>query len=132
MSSPDLHAELRATRRELAAARRALQDRRTAQRRPISGYDTVHALSAVLQHSIPAALQELRTERDRLARDLGYSEARRRTAQNKYSSLRYHVWRIAQEAFAREEISEVVFEELITQTMDSEDDREYEERGWVE
>jgi hypothetical protein len=42
------------------------------------------------------------------------------------------VWRIAQEAFTREEISEVAFEEMVTQTMDSENDREFEERGWVE
>jgi hypothetical protein len=132
MSSPDLHAELRATRRELAAVRRALQDRRVARARPISSDDTVRALTAVLQHSTPPALEELRAERDRLARDLGCSETRRRTARSKYSSLRYNVWRIAQDVFARGEISEVAFEELLIQTMDSEDDREFEERGWVE
>jgi hypothetical protein len=34
--------------------------------------------------------------------------------------------------FCEGEISEVEFEELITQTMDSEDDHEFEERGRVE
>ena len=43
MSPPDLRAELLATRRELAAVRRALLDRQAARRRPVYSYDTVRA-----------------------------------------------------------------------------------------
>ena len=50
--------ELRQTRRELAQARRALQERRYARSQPISADLTVQALSAVLQHSIPEAMAE--------------------------------------------------------------------------
>jgi hypothetical protein len=73
-------AELRATRRELAAARRALQERRTAASRHISREDTVRALGAVLQQMLPCALDELRAERDRLARDLASARVQLRTA----------------------------------------------------
>jgi hypothetical protein len=56
-----------------------------------------------------------------------------RAAQNKYSSLRYAVWRIAQNALTVGEISVGAFEELCDEAVDSEDDRDYYEyRGWVE
>ena len=74
----------------------AASSRRVARGRPQSSYDTVQALSAVLQHSIPAALLELRAERDRLARDLGYTRTQLRTAKLTYATLRYNVWQLAQ------------------------------------
>jgi hypothetical protein len=77
-------------------------------------------------------MEELRAERDRLARDLAYSETRRRTAQNKYSSLRYNVWQLAQRALARLELPEAVLEQICDETADSEDDRAWEEGGWVQ
>ena len=98
MSPPDLRAELLATRRELAAVRRALLDRQAARRRPVHSCDTARALAVVLQHSTAAALEEFRAERDRLARDLASSEARRRTAERKYSSMRWNVMQIVQRA----------------------------------
>ena len=101
MSPSDLHAELLATRRELAAARRALQERVAARGRPHSSYDTVQALSAVLRHSIPAALLELKAERDHLARDLGHTRTLLRTARLKYSTLRYNVWHLTQRFFCK-------------------------------
>ena len=133
--APDLHAELRATRRELAAARRALQEhaaRRVAVGRPINREDTVRALSAVLQHELPVALDELRAERDRLARDLGHAQALYRTARARYSGLRYNVWHIAQRAIANFEPHDTALEEVIAETLDSDDDRAWEEDGWVE
>ena len=130
MSSPDLHAELRATRRELAAARRALQDRHVARARPISRDDTVRALTAVLQHSTSAALEDLRAERDRLARDVGFTRTLLRTARAKYSALRYSVWQLAQSYFAGFEAPEFVLEQIIEETEDSDDDRQWD--GWVE
>ena len=126
----DLRTQLNATRRELAAVRRALQERQEARRRPQSTYDTVRALSAVLQHSIPAALSELRAERDRLVRDLGYTQAQLRTAKLKYSTLRYNVWHLTQRYFANREAPEEVLEEVLTETMDSDDDREWEDGDW--
>ena len=126
----DLHAQLLATRRELAAVRRALQERQAARRRPQSSYDTARALSAVLQHSIPAALEELRAERDRLVRDLGHAQALLRTAKLKYSTLRYNVWHLTQRYFANLEAPEAVLEEVLTETMDSDDDREWEDGDW--
>jgi hypothetical protein len=55
-----------------------------------------------------------------------------RTAQNKYSSLRYNVWRLAEHALVRRETFEVALEEIRAETLDSEDDREYEDRWWME
>ena len=133
--APDLHAELRATRRELAAARRALQEhaaRRVAVGRPINREDTVRALSAVLQHELPVALDELRAERDRLARDLGHTQALYRTARVRYSTLRYNVWQIAHRAFANFQPHDTALEEVMAETLDSDDDRAWEEDGWVE
>jgi hypothetical protein len=124
--APDLHAELRATRRELAAARRALQEhaaRRVAAGRPITREDTVRALSTVLQHSTPLALDELRAERDRLARDLASARVQLRSARTKYSVLRWNVWQIEQRALAGHDSPGVALEEVISETVDSDDDR---------
>ena len=132
MAPPDLHAQLLATRRELAAVRRALLDRQAAQRRPVRSYDTVRALAVVLQHSTAAALEELRAERDRLARDLGSSEARRRTAERKYSSMRWNVMQIVQRAQLGEEIPDETLDLILEETADSEDDRRWDEGDWVE
>ena len=129
---PDLHAQLLATRRELAAVRRALLDRQAARRRPVSSCDTVRALAVVLQHSTASALEELRAERDRLARDLASSEARRRDAERKYSSMRYNVWQLAQRALLGEEIPDETLELICEETADSEDDRRWEEGEWRE
>ena len=128
----DLESQLLATRRELAAVRRALQERRVVRRLPHSSYDTVQALSVVLQHSIPEALLELRAERDRLVRDLGHTQTQLRTAKLKYSTLRYNVWQLAQRYFANFEQPDNVLEEIISETLDSEDDREWEEGEWVQ
>ena len=78
-AQPDLRDQLLATRRDLVAVRRALLTRQATRRQPVSSYDTTRALAVVLQHSTNAALEELRAERDRLARDLASSETRRRT-----------------------------------------------------
>ena len=136
---PELRRQLRATRRELTAVRLALLARRVAQRRPQSSEDTVRALSVELQHGLPSALSELRAERDRLvgelgclARDLASTRTLLQTARNRYNSLRYDVWRLAQQALAGNEVPEVALEEIIAETLDSEDDREFEEDGWVE
>ena len=130
-SPPDLLAELRATRRELAAARRALNER-VARGRPISRDDTVRALTAVLQHSTPAALSELRAERDRLAQELAQSRTLLRTARMRYSTLRWNVSQLAHRALANFEDPAVALEEVVAETLDSEDDRAWEEDWWVE
>jgi hypothetical protein len=133
MSPPDLRAELLATRRELAAVRRALYERRVVRRQPASSDDTVRALTAVLQHSTAAALEELRAERDRLVRDLGLSERRRRTLQNTYSTMRCNVWQIARAALGRSELSpEDALDQICDQTEDSDDDRVWEAGDWVQ
>jgi hypothetical protein len=92
----------------------------------------VQALSVVLQHAIPAALLELRAERDRLVRDLGHAQTQLRTARRKYSTLRYNVWQLAQRYFANFEQPENVLEEIISETLDSEDDRVWEEGEWTQ
>jgi hypothetical protein len=128
----DLQAQLLATRRELAAVRRALQERRVVRTVPHTSYDTVQALSVVLQHSIPEALLELRAERDRLVRDLGHAQTQLRTAKLKYSTLRYNVWWITQRYFANREPAEGVLEEVLTETLDSEDDHAWEAGEWLQ
>ena len=92
----------------------------------------MQALSVVLHHSIPAALLELRAERDRLVRDLGYAQRQLQTAKLKYGSLRYNVWHLAQRYFANLEPHELVLEEILSETLDSDDDRDWEEGGWVQ
>ena len=129
---PELQVQLRATRRELTAARLALLARRVAQGRPQSSEDTVRVLSVVLQHGLPSALSELRAERDRLARDLGSTRTLLQAARNRYKSLRYDVWRLAQQALAGNEVPEAALEAIIAEPLESEDDVEFEEDGWVE
>jgi hypothetical protein len=131
-SISDLQSQLLATRRQLAAARRALLERRVTRRLPHSSYDTVQALSIVLQHSIPEALLELRAERDRLIRNLGTSQLRRRALQTKYSSMRYNVWHLAQRGLAGFVPPEQILEEICGETSDSEDDRAWGQDDWVQ
>jgi hypothetical protein len=75
-------------------------------------------------------MEELRAERDRLARDLASSETRRRTAERKYSSMRYNVWQLAQRALLGEEIPDETLDLICAETADSEDDRRWEEGEW--
>jgi hypothetical protein len=72
----DLQEELRKTRRELQAARRALEERRYVRSLPISSELTVAALTAVLNHSVPPALAEAQRDRARLAEQLRIARAR--------------------------------------------------------
>ena len=92
----DLQEELRKTRRELAQARRALQERRYARSQPITADLTVQALTTVLQHTIPKALAEAQRDRTRLAEQLRVTQAQLRTAKNLYTEFRYEAWRLAQ------------------------------------
>jgi hypothetical protein len=71
----NIEEKLHKTCRELAAARRALQERRYAQSQPISSELTVAALTAVLNHSIPEALAEAQRDRARLAEQLREARA---------------------------------------------------------
>ena len=130
--APDLQAQLIATRRELAAVRLALLGRRVAQSRPTSSCDTVRALSAVLHHTIPEALRELRAERDRLVRDLGHSEERRRLLRTKYSTMRYNMWHLAQRGLAGFVPPEEILDQIREEASDSEDDRAWDDGDWVQ
>jgi hypothetical protein len=76
----------------------------------------VRALTAVLQHSTPAALEELRAERDRLVRELQEVQACMRTAQTRHLLLRENVWRLAQRFFAGDG-PEVVLEGIISEVV---------------
>ena len=100
--------------------------------RPINREDTVRALSVVLQHELPVAHEEFRAECARLARDLGHTQALYRTARVRYSTLRYNVWQIAHRAFANFQPHDTALEEVMAETLDSDDDRAWEEDGWVE
>ena len=86
----------------------------------------------MLQHSTNAALEELRAERDRLARDLASSETRRRTAESKYSTVRYNVWRLVQQAQLGEELPNDTLDRILAETSDSEDDRRWDEGDWAQ
>ena len=133
-AQPDLREQLIATRRELVATRRAPLARQAARRQPgpVSSYDTTRALSVVLQHSANGALEELRAERDRLPRDLATSETRRRTAESKYSTMRYNVWRLVQQAQLGEELPDDIMDRILEETSDSDDDRRWDEGDWVQ
>ena len=74
-----LQRELREVKRELAAARRLLQDQQAARGRPIGPEGTVQALSAVLSHSVPPALADMQRDRERLAEELKQTQASLRT-----------------------------------------------------
>ena len=121
--------ELRQTRRELAQARRALQERRYARGQPISAELTVQALSTVLQHTIPEALAEARRDRARLAEQLRIIQAQLRTARNSYSELRCEVWRLAQAGLLGAEWPHDALENIVRATEDSDDDDDWEQRN---
>jgi hypothetical protein len=94
--------------------------------------DTVRALSTVLQHTTPQALDELRAERDRLARELISARGELRMVRGKYSQLRYNAWQIAIRAlYAHEQPLGDALHQIVDETADSEDDRAYEEQ-WRE
>ena len=85
--------------------------------RPQSSDDVVQALTVVVQHSTPAALEELRVERDRLARELEQVQSRIQTAQARYLLLRENVWRLANRFFAGLDGPQVVLEGLIAEVV---------------
>ena len=124
-----LEEELRQTRRELQAARRALQERRYARSQPISADLTVQALSAVLQHSIPEAMAEARRDRARLAEQLRIAQAQLRTMKNTYTELRYEVWRLAQAGLLGAEWPTDALENVVRASEDSDDDHDWERRN---
>ena len=124
-----LEEELRQTRRELAQARRALQERRYARSQPISADLTVQALSAVLQHSIPEALAEARRDRARLAEQLRIAQAQLRTTKNTYTELRYEVWRLAQAGIMGAEWPLDALENVVRAAEGSDDDHDWERRN---
>jgi hypothetical protein len=124
-----LEEELRKTRRELQAARRALQERRFARSMPISSEVTVQALSTVLNHSIHAALAEAQRDRARLAEQLRIARAQLRTAKNTYSEMRYEVWRLAQAGILGAEWPLDAFENVVRAAEDSDDDSDWERRN---
>ena len=121
--------ELRQTRRELAQARRALQERQYARNQPISADLTVQALSAVLQHSIPEAMAEARRDRARLAEQLCITQAQLRTMKNTYTELRYEVWRLAQAGLLGAEWPTDALENVVRASEDSDDDNDWERRN---
>jgi hypothetical protein len=125
----NLEEELRQTRRELAQARRALQERRYARSQPISADLTVQALSAVLQHSIPEAMAEARRDRARLAEQLRIAQAQLRTMRNTYTELRYEVWRLAQAGILGAEWPTDALEFIVRATENSDDDQDWERRN---
>jgi hypothetical protein len=125
----NLEEELRQTRRELAQARRARQERRYARSQPISADLTVQALSAVLQHNIPEAMAEARRDRTRLAEQLRIAQAQLRTMKNAYTEIRYEVWRLAQAGLLGAEWPVDALESIVRVTEDSDDDADWERRN---
>jgi hypothetical protein len=55
-----------------------------------------------------------------------------RTAQEKYSALRYNVWHLARRAQLGDELPDDVLDAIVNETADSQDDRRWDEAGWVE
>jgi hypothetical protein len=128
----DLQEELRKTRLELRAARRALlerSERRYAQGKPITPEITVRALTTVLQHSIPQALAAAQRDRARLAEQLRIERAMVRTAKNAYSDLRYEVWRLAHAGIMGTEWPLDALENVVRAAEDSDNDRDWERRN---
>jgi hypothetical protein len=125
----DLQEELRKTRHELAQARRALQERRYARSQPISSGTAVAALSAVLNHTIPEALAEAQRDRACLAEMLRITRAQLTTAKNRYSDLRYEVWRLAQAGIMGAEWPMDALENVVRASEDSDDDADWERRN---
>jgi hypothetical protein len=125
----ELQEELRKTRRELAQARRALQERRYARSSPISSGTAVAALAAVLQHTIPEALAEAQRDRARLAEQLRIARAQLTTAKNTYTELRCEVWRLAQAGIMGGEWPMDALENVVRAAEDSDDDWDWERRN---
>ena len=123
-----LQRELREVKRELAAARRVLQDQQAARGRPIGPEDTVQALSAVLDHSVPGALADLQRDRERLAEELRQTQERLRTQKDWYSQLRWNVWNLARDGIYGPGWPIDALEDIVTAVEDSEDDRDWERR----
>ena len=123
-----LQRELREVKRELAVARRALQDKQAARGRPIGPEGTVKALSAVLDHSVPGALVEAQRDRERIAEALRQTQERLRTQKDRYSQIRYDVWRIAQAGIHGDEWSMDALGDIVAVVEDSDDDRDWERR----
>jgi hypothetical protein len=121
----NLEEELRKTRRELAQARHALQEKRYARSQPISSELTVQALTAVLQHTLPEALAEAQRGRVYLAEQLRITHAQLRTATNTYSELRYEVWRLAQAGIMGPEWPLDALENIVRAAEDSDDDQDW-------
>jgi hypothetical protein len=120
--------ELRDAERELASARRALQEQRAAKGRPIGPEDTVRALTTVINHSVPDALADLQRDRERFAEELRQTQERLRTQKDWYSQLRYDVWRLAQAGIYGAEWPVDALEDIVRAVEDSEDDRDWERR----
>lgn len=127
-SMEQLQRELREVKRELAVARRALQDQQAARGRPIGPEGTVKALSAVLDHSVPGALVEAQRDRERIAEALRQTQERLRTQKDRYSQIRYDVWRIAQAGIHGDEWSMDALGDIVAVVEDSDDDRDWERR----
>ena len=120
--------ELRKTRREQQATRRALE-RRYGQSQPLTSQLTVAALATVLQHSVPRALEEAQRDKERLAEQLRIARAQVRTAKNRYSDLRYETWRLAQAGIMGTETHLDALESVVRAAEDSDDDRDWEARN---
>jgi hypothetical protein len=103
-------------------ARRALQERRYAQSRPISSGTAVAALSAVLQHQIPHTLAEAQRDPARLVEQLRIARAQVTTGKNTYSTLRYQMWQLAQAGIQGVEWDEAGLENVVRVAEDSDDD----------
>ena len=121
--------ELRQARRELAAVRRALQAHERRANRPLTSELTAAALTAVLNHSLPPALAEAQRDRERLAEQLREAQARERTAKNRFTTLRYEAWRLAQEGIMGAEWPPQALENVIALVEDDEDDADWERRN---
>jgi hypothetical protein len=121
----NLEEELRKTRRELQAARHALQERRCARSLPITSELTVAALTAVLNHSVPPRWQR-RSGIARGSRSSCGSRAQLRTAKNSYSDLRYEVWRLAQAGIQGAEWPLDALENVVRAAESSDDDTDWE------
>jgi hypothetical protein len=122
--------ELREARRELSVARQALQHRHP-RARSAGDEDIVRALSVVLQHSASRTLDQVLAERDRLEELLAGTRASLRAAQDRYTSLRYEVWQISENALTGRESPEEALLRLSAATEDSEDERRFqEESAW--
>jgi hypothetical protein len=129
MSTLNCQEELRETRRELQAARLALQERRYARSQPITSELTVAALTAVLQHSVPKALAEAQRDRECLSEQLRIARSQVVTARNTYSTLRYEVWRLAQAGIMGVEWPQEALEDVVRAVEDSDDDHDWERRN---